>query len=87
MIYLTYLELYKIICEPWISISGIRQIARCSRDTAINIRNNIERQIINSGKNLPNCKTRYVPTRLVLEYLCLDEEYISQMAMQEKKMM
>ena len=87
MKYLTYIELYKIICEPWANVSDIRKIARCSRDTAIKIRNKIEQEIVNSGKNLPNCKTRYVPTRLVLDYLNLDAEYIGMMAIQEKKVL
>lgn len=84
---MTYMELYKIICEPWISVSDIRKIARCSRDSAIKIRNLIEQQIINSGKALPQCKTKYVPTRLVLDYLSLDINYIVEMAIQEKKVL
>ena len=84
---MTYLDLYKIISEPWISVTGISKIARCSRDTALKIRNIIEEDIIKSGKGLPQCKTKYVPTRLVLDYLNFDVKNIIEMAMQEKKML
>lgn len=84
---MTYFDLFKIISEPWISVSGIKKIARCSRENAIRIRNAIEQEIISSGKALPQCKTKYVPTRLVLEYLNLDVNYIADMANQEKKVL
>ena len=84
---MTYLDLFNIISEPWISVTGIRKIARCSRDTAIVIRNKIEEQIISSGKGLPQCKAKYVPTRLVLDYLNLDANYIIDMAIKEKKVL
>ena len=84
---MTYLDLFNIISESWISVTGIRKIARCSRDTAIVIRNKIDEQIISSGKGLPQCKAKYVPTRLVLDYLNLDANYIIDMAMKEKKVL
>lgn len=84
---MTYMELHKIISEPWVSVKEIRKIAKCSRDTAINIRNSIENEIIKSGKTLPKNKTKYVPTRHVLKYLDLDENYITEKAIQEKNML
>ena len=84
---MTYVELYKIICNPWIKVDDIKKIASCGRDNAIKIRNLIEQQIISSGKTLPQCKTKYVPTRLVLEYLNLDPNYIAEMALQQKKVL
>ncbi len=84
---MTYTELYDIIRKPWVSVKEIRQIARCSRDTATKIRNVIEEKIVKSGKTLPNSKTKYVPTRYVLEYLDLDENYITQRALQDKNML
>lgn len=84
---MNYTELYKIINQPWVSVKEIRKIARCSRDTAINIRNCIEEKIIKSGKTLPNNKTKYVPTKYVLEYLDLDVNYIEQRAMRDKNML
>lgn len=84
---MTYTELYKIISKPWVSVKEIRQIAECSRDTATKIRNIIEEQIIKSGKTLPNSKTKYVPTRYVLQYLDMDENYITERALQDKNML
>ena len=84
---MTYLDLYKIISQPWISVTDISKIARCSRDTALKIRHTIEEDIIKSGKRLPECKTKYVPTRLVLDYLSFDVNNIMEMAEHEKKML
>ena len=84
---MTYVELYEIICNPWIKVDDIKKIGSCGRDNAIKIRNLIEQQIISSGKTLPQCKTKYVPTRLVLEYLNLDPNYIAEMALQQKKVL
>ena len=84
---MTYVELYEIICTPWIKVDDIKKIASWGRDNAIKIRNLIEQQIISSGKTLPQCKTKYVPTRLVLEYLNLDPNYIAEMALQQKKVL
>lgn len=77
---MSYLELYKIISKPWASIEEIRKIARCGRDSAIKIRNNIEKEINKTGKVLPTGKTIVVPMKNVVDYLGLDLNYIIDMA-------
>ncbi len=81
---MSYLELCKMILKPWSSIKEISQIANCGRDSAIKIRNEIEKQINNEGKKLPTGKTIVVPTKKVIEFLGLDLEYIINMANYEK---
>lgn len=77
---MSYLELYKIISKPWASIEEIRKIANCGRDSAIKIRNNIEKEINKTGKVLPTGKTIVVPMKNVVDYLGLDLNYIIDMA-------
>lgn len=77
---MSYLELYKIISKPWASIDEIRKIANCGRDSAIKIRNNIEKEINKTGKVLPTGKTIVVPMKNVVDYLGLDLNYIIDMA-------
>lgn len=77
---MSYLELSKIILKPWASIEEIKKIANCGRDSAIKIRNDIEKQINKSGKVLPTGKTIVVPMKNVVDYLGLDEQYIINMA-------
>ncbi len=80
---MSYLELYNTILKPWSSIKEISLIANCGRDTAIKIRNEIEKQISDSGKRIPHSKTILVPTKKVIEYLGLDLDYIISMAQHE----
>lgn len=82
---MSYTELFNIISRPWASIKEISKIARCGRDTAIRIRNDIESKINSQGKDVPKGKTILVPMRDVLEYLNLDYNYIIEMALNEKK--
>ena len=77
---MSYLELYKIISKPWASIEEIRKIASCGRDSAIKIRNNIEKEINKTGKVLPTGKPIVVPMKNVVDYLGLDLNYIIDMA-------
>lgn len=84
---MNYTDLYKIISNPWASVNEIRKIAKCSKNTATNIRKAIEEQIVSSGKTLLNTKTKYVPTKHVLEYLDIDENYITKKAIEEKNML
>ncbi len=77
---MSYKELLELISKPWIDTAGIMKIAECGRNTATNIRMEIEQSIINSGKRIPVSNRKHVPTRLVLEYLGLDEDYIKLMA-------
>lgn len=82
---MSYLQLFKLILNPWCSTNEIRQIAMCGRNTAIKIRNNIESEIQKSGKMLPKAKTIFVPTQKVVEYLGLDLDYIKEMAKTEEQ--
>ena len=75
-----YKEMEQLILKPWIDTYGIMQLAECGKNTAIKIRLEIEKHIIDSGLRIPIARKKKVPTRLVLEYLGLDENYIMQMA-------
>lgn len=77
---MNYKELLDIISKPWIDTNGIMQLAQCGKNSAIKIRWDIEKSILNSGLKLPKSNKRHVPTKLVLEYLGLDVEYIKNMA-------
>ncbi len=56
------------------------KICNCGKNTATKIRQDVEKVIINNGKYIPPSMTKYVPTKLVLDYVGLDEDYILQMA-------
>lgn len=75
-----YKQLLSIISKPWVTTEDIMQIASCGRNTATQIRWDIEKIIIDSGKKLPVSNKKHVPTRLVLDYLGLDVDYIKNMA-------
>lgn len=77
---MNYKELLEIISKPWIDTNDIMVIAQCGKNSAIKIRWDIERSILDSGLKLPKSNKRHVPTKLVLEYLGLDVEYIKNMA-------
>ena len=77
---MNYKEMEQLILKPWIDTYGIMQLAECGKNTAIKIRLKIEKHIIDSGLRIPIARKKKVPTRLVLEYLGLDENYIIQMA-------
>lgn len=77
---MTYKELLEIISKPWVTTEDIMKIASCGRNTATKIRWDIESIIIESGKKLPISNKKHVPTRLVLDYLGLDVDYIKNMA-------
>lgn len=51
--------------------------SRCSTSSD---RQDVERPITESGKLVHPSMTKYVPTKLVLEYIGLDEDYIFKMA-------
>ena len=75
-----YKEMSKIIKKPWIDTEGIMKIACCGKNSAIKIRIEIEKQILDSGKKMPLSSHKFVPTKLLLEYLGLDTNYIFDMA-------
>ena len=75
-----YIKMIDIISKPWIDTSGIMELAQCGRYSATKLRVGIEQKILESGKNLPQSSKKSVPTKMVLEYLGLDEDYIYNMA-------
>ena len=80
---MSYQELFTIVSQPWASIKEISKIARCGRDAAIKVRDEIEDKIIKSGKKLPKSKKIYVPMKEVLDYFELDINFIKEMALKE----
>jgi len=77
---MNYKDIKEIILKPWIDTDGIMKLAECGKNTAIKIRTDIEKNIIDSGLRVPIARKKKIPTRLVLEYLGLDTDYIIQMA-------
>lgn len=77
---MNYKEMSKIISKVWINSNDIMKICNCGKNTATKIRQDIEKNIIDSGKLVPPSMIKYVPTKLVLEYVGLDEDYIFKMA-------
>ena len=77
---MNYQEMTKIIQKPWIDTAGIMRLAQCGKHSATKIRVAIENKILESGKNIPLSSRKSVPTKMVLDYLNLDEEYIYSMA-------
>lgn len=83
---MSYNRMLKIIMQPWLTIEDIQELSNCSRNAATTILQTIEDKVIKSGKMLPLTKTRIVPTKMVLELLCLNEDYIYSMAIKEKEL-
>jgi len=75
-----YKEMSKLIEHPWTDVNGIMKIAQCGKYSATRIRTEIEAQIIADGKKIPSSCRKKVPTKLLLDYLCLNEDYIYSMA-------
>ena len=75
-----YVEMLELISKVWIDADDIMRLAQCGKHSATNIRNEIEEQIIASGKKVPTGARKCVPTKLVLEYLGLDIDFICSMA-------
>lgn len=83
---MTYNMLYEKVLKLWSNTNDIMIIANCGRNSAIKIRQSIETQIEKEGKKLPQCSPLVIPTKRVLDHLGLDERYIFEMAMNEKRM-
>lgn len=77
---MSYKVLSEYISKPWIDTDDIMKIACCGKNSAIKIRLEIEQQVLNSGKKLPVSSRKYIPTRLLLDYLGMDVDYICSMA-------
>ena len=56
------------------------KIAQCGKYSATRIRSELEEQIVASGKKIPSSCRKRVPTKLLLYYLGLNEDYIYSMA-------
>ena len=81
---MSYLELYETILKPWASVNDIKIIAHCGRDNATRIRNGIQKEILKTGKKIPYGKTKVVPTKMVIDYVGIDLDYVLTMAKTEK---
>ena len=77
---MSYKEIINVIQKPWVDVEGIMQVAQCGKYSATRIRTEIEKQIIASGKKIPSSCRKRVPTKLLLDYLGLNEDYIYSMA-------
>ena len=77
---MNYKEMAHLVSKVWVNSDDIMQLCNCGKNNAIKIRKDIEKSILNSGKCIPPSMTKHVPTRLVLEYIGLDENYIFEMA-------
>lgn len=83
---MTYMELLEIIIKPWLTIEDISKVGGCGRCGALLIINDIEERISREGKILPPTRSKIAPTKMVLDVLGIDEEYVYDMAMKEKTM-
>lgn len=77
---INYIEMRDLIFKVWLNVDDIMKLAQCGKHSATTIRNEIEEQILASGKKVPLASRKCVPTKLVLEYLGLDIDYICNMA-------
>ncbi len=69
-------DLLKIISKPWLDINDIKLIADCGDSSARKLIEEIETRVTESGRKLPPSKRKLVPTKLVLDYLCVDINYV-----------
>lgn len=69
-----------IVSKVWINSNDIMKLCNCGKNTANKIRQDVEKIIVDNGKVIPPSVVKYVPTKLVLEYIGLDEDYIFKMA-------
>ena len=77
---MSYVEMKELISKVWLDVDDIMRLAQCGKHSATNIRNEIEDQIVASGKKVPTGARKCVPTKMVLDYLGLDIDYICTMA-------
>lgn len=77
----------KLLSKPWVNIKDIELIVGCGRDKASNIRDEIIKILECNGKKLPRGRNILIPTKNLIEYLCLDIEYFYNMACLESKLM
>ena len=77
--------MFAIVSKQWANVNDIKQLCGNGLDKARKIRNEIELDILASGKKLLGGKEKKVPMSKVIDYLNLDIDYIVKMAMLEKQ--
>ncbi|MCL2838163.1 MAG: hypothetical protein FWE04_03730 [Oscillospiraceae bacterium] len=82
---MTYGELFVLISKQWANVNDIKQLCGNGRDNARQIRNEIESDILKSGKKFLGGKEKKVLMSKVIDYLNMDIDYIAKMAMLEKE--
>lgn len=76
---MNYKEMLEIVSKVWINSNDIMKLCNCGKNTANKIRQDVEKIIVDNGKVILPSVVKYVPTKLVLEYIGLDEDYIFKM--------
>ena len=66
-------EMLKILNKQWATIQDIMKIGALGRNKARNIKNEIERNIIDQGLKLPN---NLVPKEKVIEYFKINLDFL-----------
>ena len=66
-------EMLGILNKQWATIQDIMKIGSLGRNKARNIKNEIERNIIDQGLNLPN---NLVPMEKVIEYFKINLDFL-----------
>ncbi len=77
---MNYVEMRELVSKVWLDVDDIMRLAQCGKHSATNIRNEIEAQILESGKKVPTSNRKCVPSKMVIEYLGLDIDFICNMA-------
>ena len=85
MLVINYGELFVLVSKQWANVNDIKQLCGNGRDKARKIRNEIEADLLKSGKKLLCGKEKKVPMSKVIDYLNMDIDYIAKMAMLEKR--
>ena len=83
---MTWYDTYIIVSKPLIGIKEVCLILNCGRNKASNIINDVCFEIRKQNIKILNLKPKQVPTKYVLEYLNMDLDYITKMALQEQKL-
>ncbi len=83
---MTWYDTYVTVSKPLIGIKEVCLILNCSRNKASNIINDVCFEIRKQNIKILNLKPKQVPTKYVLEYLNMDLDYITKMALQEQKL-
>jgi len=83
---INYGELFVLLSKQWANVNDIQKISNRCKDKSREIRNEITKEILASGKRLPNGKSKIVPMTKIIEYFDLDIDFIFKMAMSEKEL-